>query len=371
MLSRRTLGGYRRCGIVQYQQLRPRKGRRMTVGGTRHTILPDTARRAPRRVALLAALTIACAWTAAGAASAAGPQVAVLYPLASGQLTSSPLENPPHHHYWGNFAIDDAAGAGTPVYARFTNANGALSLSLGGTFEPCAAAGTGGSGLIVNVFLNGQQVGSVHYAHLTGITQTTGAIGNGQQIGVLYNGPSTTCWTGPHTHVEPRSTSGAACFVSRGLNTAVSSNDVLGVIGGGYAGADNQTCPVGAEWFVNSIVQWDGDANAQKTSWLVGGDHHRRWVPDGRTYNCLRGRGIGDAGGLSSTILNQLGDLNGIWAQCPFGDNDYNGKVDIFDLSRLLSSYNITGAQRADDNYDGVVNIFDLSILLSNYGRTS
>jgi len=70
-------------------------------------------------------------------------------------------------------------------------------------------------------------------------------------------------------------------------------------------------------------------------------------------------------------ILNQLSDLNGIWAQCPPGDNDNNGRVDLFDLSRLLSSYNTTGARRADDNYDGVVNIFDLSILLSNYGRTS
>ncbi len=169
----------------------------------------------------------------------------VMYPL-SGSLTSSPLESPPHHHYWGNFAIDDAAGAGTAVHANFANPSGSLSLSLGGTFEPCAAAGTGGQGLIVNVAVNGTQIGRVYYAHLTGITKTSGTISNGAQIGVLYNGSYTGCWQGPHTHVEPKSFSGSSCFVSRSLGSHVDGAMPLGVIGGGYASGDNQTCPSGA-----------------------------------------------------------------------------------------------------------------------------
>ena len=48
------------------------------------------------------------------------------------------------------------------------------------------------------------------------------------------------------------------------------------------------------------------------------------------------------------------------------GDLDGNGKVDIFDLSRLLSGWG-TNNSSADINKDGVVNIFDLSILLAHW----
>ena len=186
------------------------------------------------------------ALAAPAGAAAAGPQVTVLYPLA-GKLYSSPLENPPHHHFWGNFAVDASTGAGTGVYARFANANGALSLSIAGTFEPCATAGNGGGGVIVNVALDGQLVGRVYYAHLSGIVKSSGAINNGDKLGVLYNGAATSCWTGPHTHVEPKAYSGTACFVSRGILTNFSADNALGVIGGGYTGGDNQTCPAGVE----------------------------------------------------------------------------------------------------------------------------
>jgi hypothetical protein len=54
------------------------------------------------------------------------------------------------------------------------------------------------------------------------------------------------------------------------------------------------------------------------------------------------------------------------------GDIDGNKKVDIIDLSILLSNYSKTKATAkvpaCDLNNDNVINIFDLSILLSNYG---
>lgn len=49
------------------------------------------------------------------------------------------------------------------------------------------------------------------------------------------------------------------------------------------------------------------------------------------------------------------------------GDLTNDSKVDIFDLSILLSKWN-TGGGNADINSDGTVNVFDLSILLSNWG---
>ena len=56
----------------------------------------------------------------------------------------------------------------------------------------------------------------------------------------------------------------------------------------------------------------------------------------------------------ASTQASTPGDLNG------------DGRVNITDLSILLSNYGTTNAV-ADINGDGVVNIFDLSILLSRW----
>lgn len=50
------------------------------------------------------------------------------------------------------------------------------------------------------------------------------------------------------------------------------------------------------------------------------------------------------------------------------GDINGDGKVDILDLSTLLSNYKTTNAT-SDLNGDGIVNIYDLSLLLANYGK--
>src|SRR5437763_11078002 len=59
-----------------------------------------------RSLWLACATVLACGLLVPSVAGASGPQVTVMYPV-GGTLTSSPLENPPHHHYWGNFAVDD------------------------------------------------------------------------------------------------------------------------------------------------------------------------------------------------------------------------------------------------------------------------
>jgi hypothetical protein len=59
-----------------------------------------------------------------------------------------------------------------------------------------------------------------------------------------------------------------------------------------------------------------------------------------------------------SAASGQKGDVNG------------DGKVDITDLSILLSNYNKTTTyDKGDLDSNGIVNILDLSILLSNYGK--
>jgi hypothetical protein len=69
--------------------------------------------------------------------------------------------------------------------------------------------------------------------------------------------------------------------------------------------------------YANHVVQWNGDTKAQKTSWLVGPDLKRRWIPDIATYQCLTGNGLTAwTSPLSSSTLNQLPDLANVWARC-------------------------------------------------------
>jgi hypothetical protein len=58
-------------------------------------------------------------------------------------------------------------------------------------------------------------------------------------------------------------------------------------------------------------------------------------------------------------------------ASTPPADINNDGKVDITDLSILLSNYNKTATFSTGDlDGNGIVNILDLSVLLSNYGKT-
>lgn len=69
--------------------------------------------------------------------------------------------------------------------------------------------------------------------------------------------------------------------------------------------------------YANHIVQWDGDHKRQKTSWLVGPDLKRRWIPDIATYHCLITHGVTLwPTPLSSSILDRLPDLTGVHANC-------------------------------------------------------
>lgn len=67
------------------------------------------------------------------------------------------------------------------------------------------------------------------------------------------------------------------------------------------------------------IVQWDGDKKLQKTAWLVSPDSkdlHRNWIPDSRTYNCLKSHGTPGPEVLPAAVLDRMPDQNGLWASC-------------------------------------------------------
>ena len=54
------------------------------------------------------------------------------------------------------------------------------------------------------------------------------------------------------------------------------------------------------------------------------------------------------------------------------GDANLDGRVDINDLTVVLTSYGATGAiwSQGDFNYDGQVDINDLTVVLTDYGRS-
>lgn len=228
-----------------------------------------------RLTASIVAMAVASATLLVGftrTAQATTAQVTILSP-ADGLLTSSPQETPPHHSPFGDWGVDVASrgGSAQPVYARFENPSGSLQLSLGGTVEPCASPnqGKGGVGLIVNVAVNGVQVGRMYYLHLAAVPRTTGAINNGDQLGVMATGlpVNPSCWTGPHVHMEPYNSERYSCFQPTTLNSAVTSSTRLGALGGEWATAENQSCPAGAVDANNSNLSngtggWGGVGNA-------------------------------------------------------------------------------------------------------------
>jgi hypothetical protein len=68
--------------------------------------------------------------------------------------------------------------------------------------------------------------------------------------------------------------------------------------------------------YANTIVQWSNGAGKPNTSWYVGTDLKRYWIPSAAVYWCLRNRGVRDLGVQTSTVLNALPDQTGKWASC-------------------------------------------------------
>ncbi len=147
----------------------------------------------------------------------------------------------------GDWAMDIGAPGGTPVYARFTNTTGNLSLSVGAVGASCSS-GNGGRFVRVDVRVDGIVVGYVFYSHLASLSQTSGSIANGARLGILASGlpNNPNCWTGPHVHVEAMNRESYSCYVRRSAGTSVGSSTHLGVLGGTYASGVNGACPAGA-----------------------------------------------------------------------------------------------------------------------------
>ncbi len=77
---------------------------------------------------------------------------------------------------------------------------------------------------------------------------------------------------------------------------------------------------VGWLWFGSGntayIVQSVNGGGQPNTSWLVGSNGERYWIPTAKIFFCLVKEGHTDRGPQSSTVLDGLPD-SGQWASCP------------------------------------------------------
>jgi hypothetical protein len=67
--------------------------------------------------------------------------------------------------------------------------------------------------------------------------------------------------------------------------------------------------------YTGHIVEWVNGGGQPNTSWLVGSDGKRYWIPNTTTYSCLTSHGHTDLGPQPSGVLNDLPD-SGQWASC-------------------------------------------------------
>ncbi|MCU1322225.1 MAG: O-glycosyl hydrolase [Acidobacteriaceae bacterium] len=108
-------------------------------------------------------------------------------------------------------------------------------------------------------------------------------------------------------NVGPLST---VAFHKGTTNVLVVLNSVQAQANGGNAGSDGRDLR-------GHMLQWNGDTHAQKTAWLVGADGHRRWIPDGSTFNCLKfDAGMQGPDDEASGALDKYLNLDNVWATC-------------------------------------------------------
>ncbi len=68
--------------------------------------------------------------------------------------------------------------------------------------------------------------------------------------------------------------------------------------------------------YIGHIVEWTNGGGQPNTSWLVGSNGERYWIPTTGIFFCLENEGHTDLGPQSSAVLSDLPD-SGQWASCP------------------------------------------------------
>lgn len=112
--------------------------------------------------------------------------------------------------------------------------------------DSCKDGRKGGKTVRVGVYIEGQKVGEIAYAHLVPSVGTGDINRWGTRLGTLFSTTDTDpkCWTGPHLHLEMGNVSGYSCF-NRGYGPgqAFSETNFIGFVGGNRVSGERKACP--------------------------------------------------------------------------------------------------------------------------------
>lgn len=163
----------------------------------------------------------------------------------SGSVSSAPGTH--HRPYGGDWSMDLAAGAGTPVRARWGRTTGGITARVAAVGPACATGNPadGGYQVRVDYSVDGVYVGWVTYAHVSPSVSVNQYLGNGAQIGVVGSWNWTSCWQGAHTHIESFNYRHYSCF--NPVGGFIGDGTTLGVVGGQVGTVVNRSC-TSADW---------------------------------------------------------------------------------------------------------------------------
>jgi hypothetical protein len=203
-----------------------------------------------RRASLLLATFVLAMLGFSSTASAAEPAVWVGSPLSATWPTGSSLPSQHHIVYGGDWSADlqsVAVGAPVVLYAAPQDGQTAVNAVVE-VVRPACASGViadGGYRVTVGLFTGGTKIGTVTYAHVNPSVNQGATVSRwNTQLGVVGNYRSSSCWTGPHVHVEMYSQHNYACY-NRGWapGQAMNPTNFIGFTGGAYASAQRSACP--------------------------------------------------------------------------------------------------------------------------------
>lgn len=190
------------------------------------------------RVMIAAAIAAVALMASPSGASAASATVGMPF---AGKWAYNVNVNPPytdvnsshpsvHTKYYGDWATDLYASAGTPVRLRVSSSG---SLSFGWL---SFSDGNCGQRTVVSVYVDGGLVGSIYFEHLANAVKGGAAPTNGMIVGYVGNFG---CNPGPHVHFELK---GNSCWTDRGHpGVTLADGTAIGALGAG-SGAARQQC---------------------------------------------------------------------------------------------------------------------------------
>jgi len=203
-----------------------------------------------RRGGLLAVAFLLAMLGFTSPASAAEPAVWIGSPLSATWPTGSSLPTQHHIVYGGDWSADlQSVSVGAPVLLYAAPQNGTTPVNaVVEVVRPACASGVvadGGYRVTVGLFTGGTKIGTATYAHINPSVSQGATISRwNTQLGVVGNYRSSSCWRGPHVHVELFSQHNYACY-NRGWapGQAMSPTNFIGFIGGAFASGPRAACP--------------------------------------------------------------------------------------------------------------------------------